>query len=440
MEKSNARVAALAALQKCRKSGAWSDAVLGSVMDSHNLESRERALCTALCFSVQQHMLFLDHAINCYSATNTNKLEPKVLDILRLGACQILFMDKIPASAAVNESVKICRSSGMSRAAGLVNAVLRRISENKDSIPEPKGSECEKLSVKHSFPLELTEYLHKTLGSECEKFMAECNAPVPITAQVNTLKTETEKLLSAWRENGVEAELHPYMPDCIVLGSVGAVTGLPGFAEGHFYIQDTAAKLSVMAAAPQKGDRILDTCSAPGGKSFASAILSGGAEIVSCDLHENKLKRIRESAERLSIENLTTRCADGRVFVPEFEEHFDVVITDVPCSGLGVIRKKPDIRYKSTAEFDSLPAIQLDILKNASRYVKRGGTLLYSTCTIRPEENEEIIEHFLSENGEYEREDFALCGDMSSERGMITLYPHIHQTDGFFICKLRKKV
>ncbi|MBR5260754.1 MAG: hypothetical protein IKV47_01145 [Oscillospiraceae bacterium] len=143
MEKSNARVAALAALQKCRKSGAWSDAVLGSVMDSHNLESRERALCTALCFSVQQHMLFLDHAINCYSATKTNKLEPKVLDILRLGACQILFMDKIPASAAVNESVKICRSSGMSRAAGLVNAVLRRISENKDSIPEPKGSECE---------------------------------------------------------------------------------------------------------------------------------------------------------------------------------------------------------------------------------------------------------------------------------------------------------
>ncbi|MBR5260753.1 MAG: hypothetical protein IKV47_01140 [Oscillospiraceae bacterium] len=199
--------------------------------------------------------------------------------------------------------------------------------------------------MKHSFPLELTEYLHKTLGSECEKFMAECNAPVPITAQVNTLKTETEKLLSAWRENGVEAELHPYMPDCIVLGSVGAVTGLPGFAEGHFYIQDTAAKLSVMAAAPQKGDRILDTCSAPGGKSFASAILSGGAEIVSCDLHENKLKRIRESAERLGIENLTTRCADGRVFVPEFEEHFDVVITDVPCSGLGVIRKKPDIRY-----------------------------------------------------------------------------------------------
>ena len=440
MEKGNARLAALAALGKCRKSGAWSDAVLGSVMDSHNLDSRERALCTALCFSVQQHMLFLDHAINCYSATKTAKLEPKVLDILRLGACQIFFMDKIPASAAVNESVKICRSSGMSRASGLVNAVLRRISENKENIPEPKCTELEKLSVKHSFPLELTKYLHKILGSECESFMAACNDSAPITAQVNPLKTTTDALMSAFSENGVEASLHPYLPDCIVLGSVGAVTALPGFSEGHFYIQDTAAKLSVMAAAPQKGSKILDTCSAPGGKSFASAILSGGAEIISCDLHENKLKRIRESAERLGIENLATRCADGRVFIPEFEENFDVVITDVPCSGLGVIRKKPDIRYKSIAEFDALPAIQLDILRNSSRYVKCGGTLLYSTCTVRPEENEDIVDSFLRENSEFERVDFALCGNIASERGMLTLYPHIHRTDGFFIAKLRKKV
>ncbi len=438
----DARLAALTFLEKCRRANAWSDAVLGSVMDSAALDGRDRGLCTAICYGTMQNMLLLDNAVSAFSSVKVNKLEPKVLDILRISAYQLLFMDRIPASAAVNEAVKLSKKLGYSRASGLVNAVLRKISANKEALLSPKGKNAaETLSIKYSHPKALVDYFISVLGEEEAEELLKChNGEVPIALQVNILKTDREKLIASFDENGIAAKPHESLPECILLDSTGAVTSLPGFNEGEFYVQDCAAYMSILAAEPKAGESIIDVCSAPGGKSFAAAILSQGkADIISCDIHENKLKRIKESALRLGLGNIETLAADGREFRPEFEEKFDLVIADVPCSGLGVIRKKPDIRFKNISEFEALPSIQKAILENVSRYVKRGGRIIYSTCTVREEENKALAESFLAENSDFAAEDFALPGVGESENGMLQLWPHRHGTDGFFIAKFRRK-
>lgn len=437
----DARLAALSFLEKCRRADAWSDAVLGSVMDSAGLDGRDRGLCTAICYGVMQNRILLDNAVAAFSSVKVNKLEPKVLDILRVSAYQLLFMDRIPVSAAVNEGVKLTKKLGYMRAAGLVNAVLRKISANKESLLSPVGkTAAETLSLRYSHPKELVEYFISILGEEeTEALLHSHNAAVPTTLQVNTVKTDRAALVSRFAEAGIETKAHEHLSGCLFTGAGGAVSAFPGFAEGEFYVQDCAAFMAVMAGEPKAGEKVLDVCSAPGGKSFAAHVLSGGgADITSCDLHENKLKRIRESAVRLGLSSHRALAADGRVFRPEFEEGFDLVIADVPCSGLGVIRKKPDIRYKNMADFEALPEIQLDILKNVSRYVRPGGRILYSTCTVRGEENGNVVSAFLGENGNFAPEDFELPGVGESEGGMMQLWPHRHGTDGFFIAKLRR--
>lgn len=438
----DARLAALTFLEKCRRADAWSDAVLGSVMDSAGLEGRDRALCTAICYGVMQNMLLLDNAVSAFSTVKVNKLEPKVLDILRMSAYQLLFMDRIPPSAAVNEAVKLSKKLGYSRASGLINAVLRKISSASKELLNPIGqNSAESLSLKYSHPKALVDYFVSVLGEEETESLLKChNGEVPITIQVNSLKTDREKLLAEFSEMGIAARAHESLNGCIYLESTGAVSGLPGYSKGEFFVQDCAAFMSVLAGNPEAGERIIDVCSAPGGKSFAAAILSGGkSKIISCDIHENKLKRIKESAARLGLSCIDTLAADGRNFRKEFENAFDLVIADVPCSGLGVIRKKPDIRYKKLSDFDALPSIQLAILKNVSRYVKSGGRIVYSTCTVRAEENQKVAEAFLSENDNFIREDFKLPGIGKSNNGMMQLWPHRHGTDGFFIAKFRRK-
>ena len=438
-----ARQAALTALERCRRSGAWSDAVLGGVMDSAGLDRRERALCAQLCSGVMQNMYLLDYYIGCYCTTKPEKLEPKVRDILRVSAYQIIFLDRIPNSAAVNEGVKLCRALGYGRAGGLVNAVLRRLTKNASSLPPVQAENSVKeLSIKYSCPEELTRYITRLLGFEQgEALLRAQNEPPPVTVQCNTVRTDTASLLESLRRHGVEVDKHPFLADCLIVDRAGAISELEEFRAGLFYVQDAAAKLAVMAARPGAGDRVLDMCAAPGGKSFAAWTLSGGgARITACDLHENKLRRIRDGAERLGITELETFASDGRVFRPEWESAFGVVIADVPCSGLGVIRKKPDIRYKDAAGFENLPAIQAGILANASRYVRPDGVLLYSTCTFRREENNDVVSAFLKGNGNFAAEDFELPGGLCSSGGELQLMPHIHGTDGFFIAKLRRKL
>jgi 16S rRNA (cytosine967-C5)-methyltransferase len=261
-------------------------------------------------------------------------------------------------------------------------------------------------------------------------------------AQVNTLKITTQELQKRLEMEGVVAQTHPWMTDCLVLSGTGNLENLPSFREGMFYIQDAAAKLSVLCAQIPRGAKVLDCCAAPGGKSFAAAIaMEGTGNITSCDIYGHKAELIASGAKRLGIEHLTARQLDATTHVSEWENQMDVVIADVPCSGLGIIRKKPDIRYKNLQEMAALPALQLEILKNQASYVRPGGVLLYSTCTLLRAENEAVVEAFLAENQDFTLEALPLPAAFpENTTGMLALVPGQYDTDGFFIAKLRRRV
>lgn len=414
-----ARQAALTALEKFRRNDAWSDTALDAAIGKLQLDRRDAALASHICFGVLQNMALLDFYIDEFSSIKTKRLEPKVLDILRISAYQIIFLDRIPPSAAVNEGVRLCKKHSP-RAQGLVNAVLRRISENNNKLPEPNSNNTpEYLALKFSHPLWIVNELIDALGEiDAAAELQRNNAPAPICAQVNTLKTTAASL---------NHSAHTSLADCVILDGAGEISALPEFKSGEIYIQDAAAKLAVLSANPQKGQCVLDLCAAPGGKSFAAAILmQNEGKILSCDIHNNKLKRVELGASRLGISIIETRCMDARIPDKELIGVFNVVIADVPCSGLGVIRKKPEIRYKSETEISGLPPIQLQILLGAAKCVKPGGTVVYSTCTWRKQENEYVIADFLSKNPDFELIE------------MQTLWTYRDETDGFFICCLKK--
>ena len=438
----SARETALAVLERCRRDQAFSDALLSNAIQASNLSAKDSALCAKLCYGVLQNMMLCDFYIDHFTA-KANKLEPKVRDILRLSVYQILFLDKIPAHAAVSEGVDLCKKCGFSRAGGLVNAVLRHISENKDKLPEiPKNDINEYFSIKYSTPKGLVKKLTENFDYDfAEQLLASNNEPAPTIIQVNTLKTTAAELLPMLESHGIALCQHPILPDCYEAGGTGDIAALEEHKNGMFYVQDAAARLSVMAASPKPGDTVLDACSAPGGKSFASAIMmKNSGKILSCDIHENKLVRVSEGAKRLGIEIISTGVIDAVKPDTSLYSACDIVIADVPCSGLGVIRKKPDIRYKDLAEIDRLPDTQIKILNGLAPCVKAGGILLYSTCTVLEQENSGVIDCFLSEHSDFSAESFTLPAPIGEVTGgKLSLYPHIHQTDGFFICRLRKQ-
>lgn len=430
-----ARDAALEALMRCRRDEAWSAAAIDNVINKYGLDRRDAALAARLSLGVMQNTALCDFYIDFYAK---GKLEPKLRDILRMGVYQILFMDRIPARAAVNEAVALCKRQGLSKASGLANAVLRKFADNKDSLPEIPGSgTAGHLSVKYSHPLWLSQYIVDMKGYDfAEAFLAANNAEPGLDIQVNRLKTSVEEYAALMTERGMDYSA--VEPEGCILLKGGSATELPGFAEGLFYVQDRAARLAAEIGGAKPGMRVLDCCSSPGGKSFASAILMGNrGSILSCDIHEKKLRLVRDGAERLGIEIIVTEAMDARNFRPELEAAFDLVIADVPCSGLGVIAKKPEIRNKSREALAGLPEIQRDILNNVSRYVAPGGTLLYSTCTVLPEENEHVVKSFLADNSDFTAEAFHVC-NIAAESGMYTFWPNIDGTDGFFAAKLRK--
>ena len=437
---SGARLAALEALERCRRDGAWSSAALDGVTKKYALDHRDSALAARLCLGVLQNACYCDFYIDRYCSTPGNKIQAKLRDVLRLGVYQLLFLDKIPARAAVNETVALCRSVCLARASGLVNAVLRRISENRDHLPPiPDEGTPAYLSIRYSHPQWLVERLLKDHEyAFVEAFLAANNEAPKLTIQVNTRKVSTEDYMRALSRADIAFECAEGLDGCLILEG-GQVPQLPGYEEGLFYVQDRAARSAVAAVGIQPGMRILDTCAAPGGKSFAAAIaMEDDGELISCDIHEKKLRLIEEGARRLGLNCLSTRVGDARKLVDAFVDHFDLVMTDVPCSGLGVIGKRPEIRNKAEAELSALPGIQADILQTASHYVKPGGTLLYSTCTILPEENQHQIQSFLKKNPQFEAEDFSI-GSLQSQDGMYTFWPQTDGTDGFFVAKLKRK-
>lgn len=434
-----ARETALNALIACRKSGAWSNGVLKEYIQRDRLDSRDAALATRLCYGVLQNRGKLDFYLKQLLTGKLKDLHPVVRDILHLGLYQIYELDKIPDSAAVNEAValakKYCKNP---KAGGLVNGVLRNAVRTRGQLKEPAS-----YADRYSHPDELVSLLKANLPKgKLEPMLIADNAAPRTVVQVNTLRITTAKLVERLEQEHVTAELHGWMKDCLVLSGTGSIEQLPSFKEGLFYVQDPAAKLSVVCAKlPKEEIRVLDCCSAPGGKSFAAAIaMEGRGQITSCDVHAHKTGLIENGAARLGLSNITARQQDATQNVPEWRNAMDVVIADVPCSGLGIIRKKPDIRYKNIAEMKELPALQLKILENQATYVKPGGVLLYSTCTVLKAENEDVVNAFLAQHDDFSLEPLELPEVFTkNETGMLTLIPGEYDTDGFFICRLRRK-
>ena len=359
-----------------------------------------------------------------------------MLDILRLGAYQILLLDKIPDSAAVNEAVEQTKHYVNKKAAGMTNGCLRALSRQKQSLRQP-----EDLATRYSHPQTLVELLQQSVGEEqIEAFLRADNEIAATCLQVNTLLSDAQEAEQALTQLGIAFEKHPWLDGCYLVRGTGNLAQLELFSSGKVYVQDPSARLAAMAAGAKPGMRVLDCCAAPGGKSFAAAIaMENRGQITSCDLHAHKIALIAAGAERLGISIIQAQARDATEACPEWEQSFDAVIADVPCSGLGVIRKKPDIRYKDVAQLAGLPRVQRAILENVSRYVKPGGTLLYSTCTVLRRENEDIVNAFLEAHPEFHPE----CFDAPEGAGlgtvpMATLLPQRNGTDGFFICRLRR--
>ena len=425
-ERSDARTAALYVLGRCRRFDAWSQQTLKAAQEKFSLSGRDSALCANLCLAVLRNAALCDYYIDCFSATKSAKLQPQIRDILRLGVSQLLFLDRIPASAAVHSSVELAKRTNP-RAAGLVNAVLRRVAERRDDLPPvPDEGTARELSVRYSHPLWLCEKLTAEYGYDFTRdYLAENNRESDWTLSVNLCRTTAEELKERLTDRGLDAEISELSPLSVTVKRVGSVTDLPGFDTGDFFVQDAAAALAVQLARPKSGMRVLDACAAPGGKSFLCAsLMRDEGEILSCDLHAKKLQRIEDGAQRLGFRSIRTAPMDASKPYANLRESFDLVLSDVPCSGLGVIRKKPEIRYKDEAELAALPAIQGRILRGLAECVKPGGTLLYSTCTVLKEENEAVVDAFLAEDKRFSREE------------QRTLWPQTHGTDGFFICRL----
>ena len=435
-----ARETALNALIACRKEGAWSNGVLKEYILRDRLDSRDAALATRLCYGVLQNRLKLDFYLQQLLTGKLKDLHPVIRDILHMGLYQIYEMDKIPESAAVNESVDLAKRycKKQRTAAGLTNAVLRKAVQTKGSLKEPKS-----YVEKYSHPQKLVDLLKAYVGKDrLEPMLIANNAAPQTVVQVNTLKVTAEELTGQLQEAGIPAQPHDWMPDCLVLGSTGNLEHLAAFKDGLMYVQDPAAKLSVLCVQlPREELRVLDCCAAPGGKSFATAICMGGkGSITSCDVHAHKAGLIANGAQRLGLKSITARQQDATVPVPEWVDAMDAVIADVPCSGYGIIRKKPDIRYKDPDSMLELPGLQLEILKNQAKYVKKGGILLYSTCTLVRAENEGVVEAFLKENSEFTLEPLPLPAPFpKNESGMLALVPGEYDTDGFFIARLRRR-
>ena len=421
----NVRALALSVLEKHADAEQYSNIALDTAIKRHPLSDADRGLLTALVYGVIERKLTLDHLISCLSDRPLRGLDEQTKMLLRLGLYQLQYLDRVPDHAAVNETVSLAPR----RSRGFVNAVLRAHLRNEKrlTLPDAEQMPIEYLSVKYSFGQEICERFLSVFGMErTESLLGAFNRSAPLTLRVNLLRTSRASLLSRLREAGYAAEPTRESKDGILLPSA-PVSALPGFAEGEFFVQDEASQLCVKALDAHPGMTVLDACSCPGSKAFGAAIsMQNKGRVIACDLHANKLSLVESGALRLGISILTTEARDARAEKAEWTQSFDRVLCDVPCSGFGVFAKKPELRYKDPKQSEALPGIQRAILQNASRFLKVGGRLVYSTCTVLPEENGENIEAFLKEHPQFQ------CLEQR------TLYPDTDGTDGFYYAVLQR--
>lgn len=398
-------------------------------------KTRSNSFVTALVYGIVERDLTLSYLVNQHSKKPCDKLDIEISLILKMGLYQILYMNSVPDNAAVDEAVKLCYYSKKVSAKGFVNGVLRAFIRDGKSIKITEKDDLKALSIAYSCPLWLIKKWTDEYSYERTKKLLQCSlGRPPFTIRVNTLRTTAVALTEHLRTHKIEVTQSKYDENCLMLENTGSIERLVELQEGFFYVQDLSSQLAVRLCGVKPGDRVFDICSAPGSKSFTMAqYMQNKGEILAFDLHEHKLELIEKTAQRLHIENIKSQRNDATIFCENLAQA-DVVLCDVPCSGLGIIRRKPEIKYKAESEIERLPELQLQILQTSSRYVKPGGRLIYSTCALNKFENEGVAEKFLAENPE-----FSVCPiaqefkDMAVvENDMATFFPDIIDSDGFF--------
>ena len=452
----NEREIVLETLLEITENGQFSHIILRDVLNKYQyLEKRERAFITRVVDGTLEHLIEIDYILDQFSKVKVKKMKPVIRAILRSAVYQLKYMDSVPDRAVCSEAVKLAVRKGFSGLKGYVNGVLRSIARGLDSISYPQD-EIKALSVRYSCPEWILDLWEKTYEPDViEAMLADFQADKPLTIRCCLNRITPETLREELEAEGIAVADHPYLPYAFRISGYDHLNELEAFRSGYFTVQDVSSMLVAEIADPQAGERVIDVCAAPGGKALhlAEKLLTadeaadkpGGSTVEARDLTELKVGLIRENIDRMGLPNITAVCRDASVPDEASENTADIVIADRPCSGLGVIGKKPDLRYRVTEEgVASLIRLQRQILDCVQAYVKPGGTLVYSTCTVNPGENEENVYWFLEKHPEFRLADItgALCPELKesvTDKGCLQLLPGIHECDGFFIAKLIKK-
>ena len=445
------RETALEILLEAEKTGAFAENLLRDALEKYDYENpRQKALLKRLTEGTLERLLTLDFCLDSVSSVKTERMKPLIRCLLRLSAYQILFLESVPDRAACSEAVRLAKKRGFSRLSGFVNGVLRSLAREKGSFvwPDARKEPVRALSVAYSVPEWIVSLWIGQYGQErTEKMLKALLIPRPVTIRFRSDITEKrrEETVARFRERGITAERHPLYPGAWTLDGCEGVASLPGFSEGQFYAQDVSSMLAVETAGILPGMRIIDLCGSPGGKAVLAAEKAGReGRVLTGDISEKKTARIWENAERMRCENLEIRVWDAGRKQPGLEKWADVVLADVPCSGLGVKKQKKEIRYRVQPEdLMALRKLQREILTASADYVRPGGVLLYSTCTVNREENEEMV-RFLTESFPFEAESLdpwlpECLHSRETKEGGCQLFAGDFNTDGFFMARLRRK-
>ncbi len=449
--KVNERELVLGILMEVTEKGQYSHIVLREVLEKYQyLDKKERAFITRVTEGTLEHMMELDYILDQFSKVKVKKMKPVVRNILRSAVYQLKYMDTVPDSAVCNEAVKLAVKKGFAGLKGFVNGVLRNTAVHLDQIPYPKDP-VEELSVRYSIPMWILElwlksYDNETVETMLKDFQKEKPLMIRLRLGQEDILRQTEGLRKELEAEGIELRKHPYLPYAFYLSGQDYLGRLDSFREGRFSVQDVSSMLVCEAAAPGPGDVVIDVCAAPGGKAVHMAEkLRGTGMVEARDLTARKVGLIQENIDRTGLSNIKAVQMDARQTDTASIGMADILIADLPCSGLGVLGKKTDLKYKITKEsLDGLVRLQREILSTVKEYVRPGGTLIYSTCTINPSENMDNVHWFLEQNPEYTLGDIRknLCEELRAdvqERGCLQLLPGIHESDGFFLACLRRR-
>ena len=438
-----ARDAVVAALLKIQEQGGYSNIVLDEMLEHTAMVDADRAFAARLLYGVTERRFTLDYLLNKTSSTPVKQMDASVREILRVGTYQLVYMNKIPSFAAINEAVGQTRTFGCNRLSGFVNAVLRQVESRYEALLAELPQTDKGLEIRYSVPRAWIRIWREAYGDAVlHGVLDSINEAPPSYIRVNTCVTTTGEFCKVLDEMGIAYALVPGLPDAL---RVDAIHTLPSDYAKHYYFQDLASQWSCLALDAQPGERIADLCAAPGGKTMTVAqYMHNDGAIVAGDLHDHKCRAMTQRVADYGLTCISVRQRDAsQPPMAEEMEAYDRVICDVPCSGLGVIRRKPEIRYKSPEEFADLPMLQLQILQQGAQMVKPGGVLQYSTCTLRPEENETVVAAFMEQNSDFSPRmlPLSVCYEQSGLpiSHQITLFPHIHGSDGFYIAGFVKK-